>query len=209
MPVVAIIANGEEIYPDRLREILNDVDITIAADGGAVICDRSGFAPDFIIGDLDSCPPELAAAVPRDHLLRQKDQYSTDLEKALSLARSLAPGKVKILCALGKRSDHAVANMLFFQSWSERLELEIFDNFGRMQILSPGKHRFRFSEGSLISLFSMQPLKNLSLSGFKYNLSQQSYENSFVGISNVATEDVCRIEFQAGRLFLYEVRDAN
>ena len=51
-----IIANGNLSETDRLLSRIQQADMVIAADGGAVHLHRMGIVPRLIIGDLDSIP---------------------------------------------------------------------------------------------------------------------------------------------------------
>lgn len=205
--IIAIIANGEMIQPERVRKIVTDADLIIAADGGALACEASGIRPHYIVGDLDSIPAELRdffADVPFRHIA---DQDSTDMEKALEFARGFHPERIKVLCAFGRRSDHALANALIFGRFNNEIPLEIYDDFGKLWMLPPGNHVLPAEKGRTVSLLAMQPLTNLTLQGFRYPLSHQNYSSSFIGVSNVYESDVCEISFDSGQLFIYEVND--
>ncbi len=200
---VVIIANGEELNPDLCRAIVSKDNIIIAADGGAVACQNAKIFPHYIIGDLDSVTEDLQHFFSGSEIIHLTDQYSTDMEKALKLASSLSPHKVKILSALGKRSDHANANLLFLQEYNDKIPVEIYDNYGKLTVLKPGKHQFELEIGRTISFFSFGPVGNLSLRGFRYNLANENYANYFVGNSNVVESKTCEIEFKRGRIFMY------
>jgi len=204
---IALIANGEPIKPESAHKILQDVEIIIAADGGALYCKKAGIHPHYIIGDLDSISDEVKQFFNNSEIIHLTDQYSTDMEKALKLASSLKPNRLKILSALGNRSDHANANLLFLREYNNEVPVEIYDNFGRLTILKPGKHILKLDVGVTVSFFSMGSIQNLFLKGFKYNLSNQNYESYFVGNSNVVVIEKCEVEFDSGSLFMYEVLD--
>ncbi|NOX89589.1 MAG: thiamine diphosphokinase [Calditrichaeota bacterium] len=203
--IVAIVLNGEGLHKRRLKQALRDVSAVIAADGGANYCRKNNVIPDYIIGDLDSISIDHTQISPETELIRIDDQYSTDLEKALKLADTLKPDRLRLLNATGKRSDHAVANILFLARKSERIPVEVFDNYGVIHFLNPGRHQFYFKTGKLISLTSFTSVKNLSLKGFKYSLSNEHFNDFFVGISNVVVQEPCEIAFDSGILMMYEV----
>lgn len=77
----------------------------VAADGGAGHCLAAGRAPVAVIGDMDSIPPEAAAAY-ADRLHPVEEQDSTDFDKALT--RIDAP-LVVAAGFLGGRLDHTLA----------------------------------------------------------------------------------------------------
>ena len=105
--------------------------------------------------------------------------------------------------------DHTCANLLFLAEYNEKVPVTIYDNYGCMNILKEGRHILKYNPGTLISFFSPYPVKNLSLSGFQYNLQNQNYEPYFVGISNVCRQEECIVEFESGRIFSYLVLEEN
>ncbi len=203
--VVTIILNGEELDIARLHQVLEKTTVIIAADGGANYCRKHGIVPDYLIGDFDSVqkPDEVFPAQTR--VLHRSDQYSTDLEKALTLAETLNPDRLCIVNANGKRSDHALANLLILAFKSQQFPVEVIDNFGKMRFLLPGEHVFQLPVGTTVSLAAFGPVKNLSLVGFQYPLKEKSFSPYFVGISNVTTSPTCQIRFEQGLLIMYEV----
>jgi len=206
---IVIIANGETLK-QKLKDFISKNDIIIAADGGVINCQIAGIIPDYIIGDLDSVQPDINKNFPDAEIILNPDQETTDMEKALNLAISLKPMKIKVFSFFGKRIDHTFGNILIFHKMIEQIldksiELEIFDNFGNMKILTSGKHKIRGNIGSVVSLFSIDPIQNLTLKGFRYNLENQDYPNTFLGISNVYETEICEINFDSGILFLYDI----
>ena len=135
---VVIIANGEALK-QKLKNFISDEDIIIAADGGVINCKITNIIPDFIVGDLDSIQLDINKYFPTAEIILNSDQETTDMQKALNLAISLHPKKIKVFSASGKRTDHTVGNILIFHKMiklilEESIELEIFDNFGKMKI---------------------------------------------------------------------------
>lgn len=113
---IAVFAAGviEESAHDRLRAVLADVDLVIAADGGLAHAVTLGLRTDVLVGDLDSADPTLVATAEADgtHIERHpaaKDE--TDLELALRRAAEAAPAKVTLVGAHGGRIDHELANL--------------------------------------------------------------------------------------------------
>ena len=199
--IIAIIANGEKVQ--NIGEILNDADIVIAADGGANLCRSQKITPDYIIGDLDSITYENMEFFSDSKFIEITEQENTDLQKALDYALSLNPTKIIIISAFGKRTDHALGNILIFHNYDESIPLEVYDNFGVMTFYSPGKYELNFQLGQTISFFSLTPIEGLSLQGFKYPVVNVDYSSNFIGVSNIVNNQKCTIEFQQGKLISY------
>ncbi len=205
--LVLIVANGEPPSVHRLQEAALQADTIIAADGGARICRETDVRPHYIIGDLDSFSDELQAQFNETRIIHKPSQYATDMEKALALAHECNPHRIKIFGALGKRQDQSVCNLLFFSAFDPSIHLEIYDSYGKHTILPPGVHTFRHLKGKTVSLYAVQPVRQLTLRGFRYDLEKQDFEPYFAGVSNVAESEQCIIEFEQGTLFMYEVDD--
>ena len=199
--IIAIIADGEKVQ--NIGEILKDTDIIIAADGGANLCRSQKIKPDYIIGDLDSITYENVEFFSDSKFIEITEQDQTDMQKALRFALSLNPTKIIIISAFGKRTDHILGNILIFQNYDESIPLEVYDNFGGMSFYSPGKYELKLQLGQTISFFSITPIKDLSLLGFKYPVNNANYSRNFIGVSNIVNNQKCTIEFQKGKLISY------
>ncbi len=203
--IIASLANGNRINHDLLEKILPDVSIIIAADGGAELCRYYSIKPDYIIGDLDSITKETRKTFSNAKTIFEPDQNFTDLQKALRLACILKPDRIVVLFAFGKRIDHSICNMLIFQNYRESIPLEIYDSFGKMEIYFPGKYNIMGKTGEIISFFSLEPIYNLSLIGFKYSIANKIFKKNFIGISNIFEKEKCQILFDKGKLITYRV----
>ncbi len=203
--IVAIVANGELLNQQLSDVFFDSVDLIIAADGGAAMCKACNIEPHYIIGDLDSVDKETLQHFSSAEIIRITEQDSTDMEKALQFARKFNPGKLRVLSAIGRRSDHSTANLMFLKDFNETIPVEIFDNYGILRILEPGRHVIEHAARKTVSFFSIQPVSNLTLHGFRYPLSKKSYHPYFVGISNVIEQNNCFVEFDSGTLFFYEL----
>ncbi len=204
-PVIAIIANGQPIYRERMLQKLKDVHAIIAADGGANTCRLLDITPDYIIGDMDSISPESRNAFNQSFYVEAPDQNYTDMQKAIEYAVSLEPGKIKIFSAFGRRSDHSFSNLLIFANKSIPVPFEVFDEFGVLSLLTAGKHTISGTLGQTVSLFSLGPVENLRLNGFKYRVESKNYNPMFIGTSNEFIQEQALVEFTSGQLFLYKV----
>ena len=202
-PIIAIIANGPAPTKKILTQFLNDIDIIIAADGGANTCRKLGLKPDYIVGDLDSVLDSTLQLFNEASVIRMEDQDFSDMQKALTFAKGLNPKKIKIFAAFGERSDHTFSNLLYFASMNLPVEPEIFDNFGRFIILEKGNHEIYGNPGQPVSIISLTPVINLNLSGFKFAVIQENFSPFFNGTSNEFTQNNATITFDSGRLFVY------
>jgi len=109
-----VVAHGDPEASDRAQCLR--ADLIVAADGGALVCERWGILPQVVVGDMDSLGRDgterLRARGARiEAYPRVKDQ--TDLELAIAAARNAGADEVVIVAAFGgRRLDHEIANVL-------------------------------------------------------------------------------------------------
>jgi len=113
---IAVFAAGaiDNSAHDRLRTVLADADLVIAADGGLAHALTLGLQTDVLVGDLDSAEPTLVAAAEADGTLVERHPAAkdeTDLELALLRAAESGPAKVTLVGAHGGRIDHELTNL--------------------------------------------------------------------------------------------------
>ena len=111
---VVVVASGELAKSDAAW--LDDVDLVIAADGGAGSLDRLGRAPDVLVGDLDSVDSRLVARLAAAGTTVERhpvDKEASDTELAVEMALGAGADAVVLLGAVGgERLDHELANLL-------------------------------------------------------------------------------------------------
>jgi len=210
---ICIIANGEK--PDRevLRRALSGMGMVIAADGGSEHCRNLGVIPDVIIGDLDSTSEHTKEIFPDSEIIHIMNQENSDMEKAIEYAMAYKPVRMNIVSALGKRTDHLLANILVFYHLNrfekfKDVEIHIYDNYGELRFLASGRHIISSKKGRTVSFFSLGDISNLTLQGFRYNLENYESKGYFSGLSNVYELDKCVVEFSGSRLIWYECYEA-
>jgi thiamine pyrophosphokinase len=111
---VAVVASGD-LGPGDLDR-LAEVELVIAADGGAGSLAETGRRPDLIVGDLDSADAALVerlAAAGTRILRHPADKDASDTELAVEEALAAGATEIVLLGALGGgRLDHELANLL-------------------------------------------------------------------------------------------------
>ncbi len=207
--MICIIANGEKPVKRVLDEAIVGADMLIAADGGSNICREMGIVPDVIIGDLDSSAADILEIFPESLIIHEPGQDSSDMEKAVAYAISCHPCRINIISALGYRTDHVLQNILIFYFiglYAPKCDIEVclYDNWGRIRFLSPGKHILKNRMGRTVSFFSLGSISKLTLRGFRYEITNEEYKENFGSLSNVYESDECEVEFTGSRLIWYE-----
>ena len=142
----------------------------IACDRGYEHARRAGIRPDLVVGDLDSCRVELESGVPLRRLPVEKDD--TDTMSALRLALSEGFRDIRLVCALGGRLDHLLANLqslAFAAARGASVRIESPDT--EIRTLRNGSLRLPRREGYSLSVFAVDGVcRGLCIRGAKYTL---------------------------------------
>src|SRR5690348_7391044 len=105
-----ILLNGEMRDARAVRAAARKAGAVICADGGARHAKALGFAPDFVVGDMDSLPRGLPRGWKKTRYWCDFDPERSDLDKALAFARSLGVRQVQVAGVLGGGLDHELVN---------------------------------------------------------------------------------------------------
>jgi len=203
---ILIIANGQLPQKETFLKLVKEATCIIAIDGGGNICYDQNISPHYIIGDLDSIESKALDHFHDTKIIHLRDQNRHDMDKGLEFAQSLDPEKIWIIGAFGKRLDHSIANLLLLQSTQFDCSIKFIDDFGELSLIR-GNYTLNCTNGRTISLFSFLPVQGLSLEGFKYPITNQSFPQGFNGLSNVTTKDHPKIIIKNGSLFLYTIHE--
>jgi thiamine pyrophosphokinase len=157
---VVLFANGALPEPERVRPVLRDGDVILAADGGARHALALGLQPHHLIGDCDSLTPaEVEALRVRGCVIEQhpRDKDATDLELALAAARRLGAREVLLLGVLGGRLDQELANLLLLAApaWAD-LHLSLTDGRQTAWIVRE-RLDLRGRPGDTVSVLALSP----------------------------------------------------
>lgn len=190
-------------------------DYVVAVDGGLVQTERLGLEPDCIVGDFDTVSPSFLTSYRERgvHFETHKPEKDyTDTELALLYSLSLPEvSEVLILGGLGRRFDHALANVqILFHGLKRGILCRIVDGHNRITLLDrPVELEKAQIWGHYISLIPFtEQVKGVTLTGFKYPLKEAllTLGNS-LGISNELTAKRGRIDFKEGILICIESKD--
>jgi thiamine pyrophosphokinase len=196
-----IVGNGTPPEFDLATEERGRADMFIAADGGGNWCIQNGLVPDLVIGDLDSFDAGLHPDIP---CLKDPDQETNDMEKALNYVRSAGCSSVTILGATGSRLDHTLKNISVMARFAPLFsDLLVRDNMCWMRVLPP-VYSFDVIPGTTVSLFPVSGVvEGICTTGLEYALNDESLENSVRdGSSNKALDGKVTIEHRNGILLL-------
>lgn len=201
-----------------------DIDLVVAADGGARLADALGLRIDHWVGDGDSLGPEgiqslRARGVTVAVASRDKDQSDTEL--GLEAAVRAGATRITVLGALGGlRPDHALANvaMLGHPAGIGR-EVEILDPRARIRLLAAragavGSHVERLDVerldlsgriGDLVSLIPLEDVQGASTRGLRFPLDEATLPTGRSRtLSNVRVSATAQVSLRVGRLLVVE-----
>jgi thiamine pyrophosphokinase len=202
-----ILCNGQMPPKGLIRRYLNEEVLFIAADGGGNKAFDMGFIPEVIIGDLDSFDITKMSGLYSTKVIKDTDQETNDLEKALAYILKVGISEVVILGATNMRLDHSLKNLSVMSQFNEQFKsIQMIDEYGSCFIL-PKKFTARFDLGTTVSLVPLSgEVKNVVTEGLKYPLKNESLVvGKRDGSSNETIQETIKIEHGEGQLLFYVV----
>ncbi len=210
-----LIVSGGEINIENLKKYIQEHQNIIAVDKGLEALYKLKIVPNHVVGDFDSIDQEILKFYQKKSEIifhefnSEKDNTDTDI--ALNLAIKLKSSKIVILGALGKRMDHALANIhILKQALDAKIPCYLIDDYNKIYLtknnLTIPKNQ---TYGKYISLIPMTTnVEGLTLTGFKYPLKDAILPIGVsLGISNEIVEESANIQFEKGILIVIESRD--
>ncbi len=147
-----ILCDGDVPQKSMIEQELSDSELLIAADGGANQAHKLDFQPDIIIGDLDSYT---VTGNEKALIIKDEDQETNDLEKALSYANLKSANEVTVFGATGKRLDHTLKNLSVLLQYNSQFDsIVLIDDYATIKIIQ-SPFRESFEVGTIISLFPL------------------------------------------------------
>ena len=212
---ILLFANGSANSGTMVQRVLDSVHspYILCADGGALNATKFGFAPQTIIGDLDSLTERQLSgyeSVGAEILHYPAEKDETDLELALKWCVEHSAKSIYILGGLGGRFDQTLANIyLLSLPQLEPIQVEVVDAEQSIRLLRPHQHTIQGHSGDTISLLPMSDrVQGITTSGLKYPLKDESlYLGPARGVSNVLLEDSATIAFQDGLLLMVHTNE--
>ena len=177
----------------------------IACDRGYAYALRCGVRPDLVVGDFDSYRGELDPGIPVQKLPVEKDD--TDTVSALRYALEQGYREITLVCALGGRLDHLLANLQAAVFAAKRgAALRIVGADTEILTLRPGSLRLPRKEGWSLSVFAAEDrCRGVSIKGTKYELMDAELTNDFpLGVSNEWAAPEAEISLREGTLLIVQ-----
>lgn len=210
-----LIISGGDIEEEFLKSFINKkkIDKIIVADKGLEVLNRIDLKPNYIIGDFDSVNESVLNKYNENDIeivkLNPEKDY-TDTHMALKLAISLKSNQIYILGALGKRMDHAIANIhILKEALDNNLNCKIIDENNEIELITTGINVVKSSEYKYISLIPLTTeVTGITLEGFKYSLNDATLEiGHSIGVSNEILSNEAKIIIKTGILIMIKSKD--
>lgn len=198
-----ILANGK--FPEHPIPLsyLKGASMVVCCDGAAANLIEFGIEPDAIVGDIDSLDEKISSRFAK-RLFRDSDQETNDLTKAVHWCLERKIDNLIILGATGLREDHTIGNISLLADYSKLLQIRMVTDTGELIALSCSTGLDTFP-GQQISIFSINPLTEISSEGLKYPLKKMKATNWWMATLNEATGSKCSLSFEDGLLIVYKL----
>ena len=194
-----IISGGEVDNYNFYKSYINDDDFIICADGCIKHLNAIEKLPDVFVGDFDSSSEnELCEGI--EIYKHNPKKNDTDTKLAVDVAFENGYGNIEILCGLGGRVDHLLANVFLLKY--------IHDNGGTGKIvdekntilLLTDKVILEKEENAFVSVVPISStLNGVTNKGLVYPLNDYTMHfGTTRGISNEFTEDFAQISIDTG-----------
>ncbi len=212
-----LIVAGGEIDKNDLRKYRREHEgyNIIAVDKGLEELERENIIPNHVVGDFDSISKKILKHYQSNSQIifhkynPEKDNTDTDI--AIQLAIQLQSSSIIIIGALGKRMDHAIANIhILKKALDAKIPCQIVDAYNKIYLIKEKYTLYKDAiHGKYISLIPLTTeVKGITLKGFKYPLEKYSLPIGVsLGISNEIVEEEATIELEEGILIVIESRD--
>ena len=190
-----LIISGGEYSPVKLNK---KYDLVIGCDKGYLYAKKLKIKADIIIGDFDSSPmPKEKTNIIK--VSSVKDDTDTSLAIKYALRNNYK--NIDIICALGNRLDHTIANIQMLKYIAE------FDASGRIlskdvniETLKIGVNKIKKLKNKTFSIFSLSDKSKIKyIKGSKYDNKDFILKNNFpLGVSNEFNKNEVSINVESG-----------
>ena len=196
----------------------DDVQLVVAADGGARLAGPLGVSIDRWVGDADSIDPQALEQLRRAGVaisLQPRDKDASDTELAILDALAAGAIDVTVIGALGgSRLDHALANIgLLSLPGLASIPARLLDPHARVSLIrapdpsgQPVRVELRGRPGDIVSLLTMGgDVEGVTTENLRYPLRDEPLPAGPArGLSNVRRSEVAAVTVRRGHLLVVE-----
>ncbi|MBQ4516536.1 MAG: thiamine diphosphokinase [Clostridia bacterium] len=202
-----IIAGGEFKNPDFYRNLINDSDNVICADGGYMSAQKMGIVPDVVIGDFDSYPQNMAQAK-TEKIVLPTEKDKTDTHECVCYAIEHGFDEIMLFGATGTRLDHTIANIHLLKiALDNNVKMKIVDEHNEVY-LTDNELSLKKGEGQHVSVLPIGRAEGISSTGLYYPMTDAVMEfGNPYGVSNEFNGDEATVSVKNGLLLVILSRD--
>ncbi len=199
---VLIVCGGTPPTKKLLEAEINAAKLVIGADSGGHAILGNGFIPDIVLGDLDSFHYTRHEGI---NVLKDEDQETNDLEKALVYALKQGATHCVVLGTLGKRIDHTFKNLSVLKQFHHKFESLVYrDDYGDTYLIE-SPYELSIDLDTVISFIPLSgKVTGITTTGVQYPLTNESLEIGVRdGTSNTATSTTVTAVFDDGDMAVF------
>lgn len=197
-----LIISGGEYSQVKLNE---KYDLVIACDKGYLNAKKMKIKPDIIIGDFDSSKIPKIQNEKINIIKVSSIKDDTDTGLAIKYALRNNYKNIDIICALGNRLDHTIANIQMLKFILENAGIgRIINKDREIFLLGKGIKKIKKDKNKYLSIFSYSNKTKIDyIKGTKYELKNKMINNSFpLGVSNEFKDEYARISVKSGEVLV-------
>lgn len=207
-----IVASGNLLFTPRIKRLLEEADLIVAADGGATHLKQMDIAPHVIIGDMDSIHPDTRCFFEKKGtpiILHPSRKNQTDTDLCVEFAVKKGATTVTMIGVTGHRLDHTLANIFLLRRLCTLgVESRIIDANNDIYLVTDHL-KLEGKKGDLLSVLPVSDkVTGLTLTGLEYPLEDAAISmGSSLGISNYFKKSWVTISVLTGVLLVTKSRD--
>lgn len=196
-----IMANGEPSFHRIALDALRNAPFIVCCDGAIQKLEALGFAPDALVGDMDSIDEERMKKYASVIHLNPSEEIC-DFQKSILFCKNHGINDITILGAMGMREDHALANMSIMMMYAKDLNMRMITNYG---VFTPIYKTTSFSsfKGQQVSVFAFDKVK-ITYHNLRYPVENKEFKYLWEGSLNEALGDEFTVEFEEGAVLVYQ-----
>lgn len=183
-------------------------DVIICVDGGVRHAQTLNITPHIILGDYDSLPTRTRENY-RDKPIEwishtpEKDQYETDSELAIRVAKKRGATECLIYGFSGGRLDHMTANLFLFARYAKAMSITIIEPHQRLTFVTTA-YEWEGKSGDIVSLVAMSnSVRGVTTDNLQYPLTDFTLkQGATLGVSNVMTASGASVKMRSGILLV-------
>ncbi len=196
-----IMANGDTPTHERVINALKNAPFIVCCDGAVSKLEALGFEPDALVGDMDSID-EAHRQKYASIIHVNKSTEICDLQKSIRFCKELGINNITIVGAMGRREDHALANISIMMMYGESVNITMITDYGTFTPIFKTT-TFRSFSGQQVSVFTFDKVP-VTYHNLRYPVKNQEFNYFWEGSLNESLGDEFTVEFERGRVLVYQ-----